>query len=78
MTSTEKKGLTGEDIDENMAKEIAEEFIGKDKIKEISKFRTIRKCNNSSIYFFNNRHNDENINISISQKGGHVIYMNIQ
>ena len=34
ITSEEKKGLTGNDISEEEAKIIAEEFIGKDKIKE--------------------------------------------
>ena len=34
ITGAEKKGLTGDDIDEETAKRKAEEFIGKDKIKE--------------------------------------------
>ena len=33
LTSSDKKGLTGEEIDEETAKQKAEEFIGKDKIK---------------------------------------------
>ena len=33
ITSSEKRGLTGDEIDEERAKQIAEEFIGKDKIK---------------------------------------------
>ena len=36
LTSIEKKGLTGENIDEERAKQIAIEFIGQDKIKEIT------------------------------------------
>ena len=35
LTSSEPKGLTGDDIDENRAKEIAEEFVGKDNKKQI-------------------------------------------
>ena len=34
--SAEKKGLTGEDIDEETAKQIAIKFIGEDRIKEIN------------------------------------------
>ena len=76
MTSTEKKGLTGEDIDENTAKGIAEEFIGKDKIKEISSLGLSENATIPAYTFSITGNNDENINISISQKGGHVIYMN--
>ena len=36
LTSNEKKGLTGENIDEERAKQIAIEFVGHDKIKEIT------------------------------------------
>ena len=36
LTNNEKKGLTGNDIEEEQAKEIAEDFVGKDKIKETS------------------------------------------
>ena len=34
LTSSEPKGLTGDDIDENKAKEIAENFVGKNNIKD--------------------------------------------
>ena len=77
MTSTEKKGLTGEDIDENKAKEIAEDFIGKDRVKEISNLGLSENATIPAYSFSAISHNDENINISISQKGGHVIYMNM-
>ena len=76
MTSTEKKGLTGEDIDENKAREIAEDFLGKDKIKELSSLGLSENATIPAYTFSAISNNDENINISISQKGGHVIYMN--
>ena len=76
MTSTEKKGLTGEDIDENTAKGIVEEFIGTDKIKEMSSLGLSENATIPSYTFSIIGNHDENINISISQKGGHVIYMN--
>ena len=76
MTSTEKKGLTGEDIDENTAKELVEEFIGKEKIKEISSLGLSENASIPAYTFSITGNNDENINISISQNGGHVVYMN--
>ena len=76
MTSSEKKGLTGEDIDENKAKELAEDFIGKNNIKEISNLGLSENATIPAYSFSATTNNDENINISISQKGGHVIYMN--
>lgn len=35
MTNPERRGLTGDDIDEETAKNKVEEFISKDKIKKI-------------------------------------------
>ena len=77
ITSSEKKGLTGEDIDENKAKEIAEDFVGKDKIKEISSLGLSENATIPAYSFSATSLNDENMNISISQKGGHIIYMNM-
>ena len=76
MTSSEKKGLTGEDISEEKAREIAENFIGKDKIKEINNLGLSENATISSYGFSATSPNDENINISVSQKWGHIIYMN--
>ncbi len=76
MTSTEKKGLTGEDIDEEKAKSIIEEFMGKDKIKEIASLGLSENATIPAYTFSITGNNDENTNISISQKGGHIIYMN--
>lgn len=76
LTSTEKKGLTGEEIEENQAKEKAEEFIDKDKIKEIS---SMGYSENATIpvYDFSIINQDEQtINISVSKKGGHIVAMN--
>ena len=76
LTSQEKKGLTGEDIDEEMAKQKVQEFFGQVKIKDIS---SSGLTENSTIPAFNfniTTQNDEQATISISQKGGHIIYMN--
>ena len=44
LVNKEKKGLTGENIDQDNAKKIAREFIGNDNIKEINSMRSITKC----------------------------------
>ena len=78
MTSPERKGLTGEDIDEDKAKSIAEEFIGKDKIKEINSNGISENANIASYDFVvkTDNNNEANLWISVSKKGGHVVFMN--
>lgn len=78
MTSSERKGLTGENIDEEKAKQIAAKFIGEDKVQEIN---LSSKSENTDMvtYDFNVKVNGEkepNLVISISEKGGHVVFMN--
>ena len=74
--SSEKKGLTGEDIDEETAKQKAEEFIGKDKINE-TKSNGYVENGDIPVYRFEITTNEEqNIGISISKKGGHVVFLN--
>lgn len=76
ITSSEKKGLTGDDIDEETAKGKAEEFIGKDKIKE-TKSNGFVENGNIPVYRFEMTTNDnKTIGISISKKGGHVVALN--
>ena len=76
ITSNEKKGLTGEDIDENKAQEMAQDFIEKNNIKEISSLGLSENATIPAYSFSATNNHDENINIAISKKGGHVIYMN--
>ena len=78
MTSQNKKGLTGENIDEETAKNKAKQFIGEDKIKEIT---SNGKSENTDIiaYDFTVKLKNDKENkayISISEKGGHVVFMN--
>ena len=76
LTKQDKKGLTGEDISEEQATQIAKQFIGEDQIKEIS---SLGLSENATIpvYDFSLKNNqDQSANISISQKGGHVVYYN--
>ena len=76
ITSLEKKGLTGDDIDEETAKQKAEEFIGKDKIRE-TKSNGYVENGDIPVYRFEITTNEEqNVGISISKKGGHVVFLN--
>ena len=76
LTNSERKGLTGEEISEEQAKQIAEEFIGKDKIKE-TKNNGFVENGNIPVYRFEIITNeDKTIGISISKKGGHIVFMN--
>ena len=76
LTSQEKKGLTGEDIDEETAKQKAEEFYEKGNIKEIKSLGFSENATIPAYSFTIVNNDDENISISISKKGGHIIYMN--
>ena len=77
-TSIDRKGLTGEEISEEQAKEVAQNFVGKDNIKEITSTGVSENGNIPSYNFSIKLNNDESNtkNISISKKGGHVIYVN--
>ena len=78
MTSPERVGLTGENIEEEQAKQKAKEFIGEEKIEEITSNGLIENGNIAVYDFYIKlKENKENqMHISISQKGGHVVLMN--
>ena len=76
LTNTEKKGLTGNDIDEEQARQIAEQFIGKDNIREISNFGYSENATIPAYDFSITKNDEQTINISVSKKGGHIVAMN--
>ncbi len=76
LTNNEKRGLTGEDINEEKAKQLAEEFVGKENIKEISNLGFSENATIPVYDFSILNHEDETINVSIAKKGGHIVYMN--
>lgn len=77
MTNPERKGLVGDDVSEEQAKQIVEEFVGKDKIKEITSNGMSENANIPSYDFvIKANSNDTNLWISVSKKGGHVVFMN--
>ena len=76
IVSSEKKGLKGDKISEDDAKNKAKEFIGEDNIEEIT---SLGFSENAVVpaYTFNIKNkNGENITISISETGGFLVYMN--
>ena len=76
LTSNEKKGLTGDDIEEDKARQIVEEFIGKNNIKEISHLGFSENATIPVYDFSITNHEDKTINMSVSKKGGHIVYFN--
>ena len=76
ITTQEKRGLTGNEIDEETAKQKAEEFVGKDKVKE-TKNNGFVENGDIPVYRFEIITNeDKTLGISISKKGGHVVFLN--
>ena len=77
ITTAEKKGLTGENINEEKAKEIAISFVGEDRVESVT---SNGKSENGNIISYNFdiklKNEDRNVTISISEKGGHIVYMN--
>ena len=79
MESVEKKGLVGEEINEEKAKQIVTEFIGNDRILEINSTGLITN-GDIEVYNFNIKIKDGEPNnpmtISIAKIGGHIVNMN--
>lgn len=76
LTNNDKKGLTGEDITEDDAKNIAKDFIGKDNVKEINSLGMSENATIPSFDFSITNSSEKNVNVSVSKKGGHIVYMN--
>lgn len=79
ITKTEKVGLTGADIDEEKAKEIATNFIGNNKIKEINSNGLAENADIPTYDFkvkLNEQDDSNELNISITKKGGHILFSN--
>lgn len=76
LTGSEKKGLTGEEIEEDVAKQKVIEFIGNDNIREVESLGFSENAIIPEYNFSVKTSTEDNINISISKKGGHIVYMN--
>ena len=74
ITRKEKVGLTGEKIDEETAKNKAKDLFNNSNINEVTSYGRSEGDINS--YNFGIKFNDDSAaTVSISEKGGHVIYM---
>ena len=77
--SAEKKGLTGNEISEEEAKNIVKEFVGNERIDEINSNGLIEN-GEIVVYDFSIKIKDGDSNnpmsISISKTGGHIVLMN--
>ena len=76
LTGSEKKGLTGNDIDEESAKQKVIEFIGNNNIKQIESLGYSENAVIPEYNFSVKTSTEDNISISVSKKGGHIVYMN--
>ena len=76
MTNPERKGLIGNDIDEETAKQKAIEFLGKENIKDIKSNGLTQNANIQSYDFSVTKNDGGNAWIAISQRGGHVVFSN--
>lgn len=76
LANGQKKAVTGTEINEDEAEHKVKEFLGEDKIKEISRLGLSENSNIPGYNFYVKDTDDHNINFAISQTGGHVISMN--
>ena len=76
LTSSEKRGLTGDDIEEDEAKKKVEEILSGKDVQEISSLGLSENATIPVYDFSVKTNNEENINVAISKKGGHLVYMN--
>lgn len=80
MTSFEKRGLTGDNIDEKKAEEIAKTLVDQNKISSINfnglSQNTDMPCFDFTIILKDEESKDINANVSISKKGGHIVFLN--
>ena len=75
----DKKGLTGDNVSEDQAKEVAINLVGANRIKEINSSGLSENANIPSYSFsciLNDSDKNNPVTISVSQKGGHIIFMN--
>lgn len=72
----EKKGLTGDDIDEEKAKDIAKKFF-EHEVKEVKSDGFIENAQ-IPYYDFTVKYKDDNeASIAVSKKGGHIVYASL-
>lgn len=76
MESAKKKGLVGEEITEEQAKEKAISFIGEDRLEKIELTSLVENGNIVVYDFMATLKNEGILTIAISKKGGHIVVAN--
>ncbi len=76
ITSADKKGLTGDKISEEDAEKKVKEFIGEGNVKEIKRYGLTQNASIQSYIFSIKTNRNENIMISITEQGGHILSIN--
>ena len=76
ITSLEKKGLTGEKLSEEEITQKVKEYIGEGNIKELSNLGYSENAETPVYTFSITNNNDENTILTISEIGGHIVYLN--
>ena len=71
-----KKAVTGNEISEDEAEQRVREFLGNDKVKELTRLGLSENSNIPGFNFSIKDKDDHNINNAITQTGGHIISMN--
>ena len=78
MTSAEPKGLTGDNINSEQAKQSVINFFGKDKVEAVNDYGRDDKSQIKTYSYtvkFKNVAKEQNANIDVTQKGGHILWM---
>ena len=76
LTNGEKKGLTGDDINEEQARQRAIDFMGSNNVREIENLGYSENATIPEYNFSIKTASEDNVSVSISKKGGHIVYMN--
>lgn len=77
ITNAEKKGLTGEDISEDQAKQVVIDLIGEEKTRNVQSNGLLENGNIAVYDFYCMQEDEKNtVHVSVSKKGGHVVLMN--
>ena len=76
LANGQKKAVTGVEINEYEAEQKAKDFLGEDKVKEITRLGLSENSNIPSFNFYIKDKDDHSISVGITQTGGHVISMN--
>lgn len=76
LANGQKKAVVGPEINEDEAEKQVREFFGNDKIKELQRLGLSENSNIPGYNFYVKDTEEHNINIAITQTGGHIISMN--